>query len=184
MELAKNFIAMYSPKGKFSQFAVDGPTPFFRSDLFQQKSDNSEVAELQTWVSILIDKMGNKMAFLSEAPQCALIEFGNKVKNDRDIGTQIVLIVEIEKEDGSKHYWWASVPTFILRRFLGDLETLSREFAKPLGDYVCREIRKEVNPAYVKKCTAFVTDAYQTPREMNEPEYFTEVFVSQLMFGN
>lgn len=182
MELARNFIVMYSSKGKFSQFAVPGPAPFFRSDIFHQKSESSEVAELQTWVSILIDKVGSKMAFLSESPQCALIEFGNKVRNDRDIGTIIVLIVEIEKQDGTKHYWWASVPAFILRRFCGDLETLNRYFAKPLGDYVCREIRKEVNPAYVKKCTTFVTDAYQTPHEMNEPEFFTKIYINPLMF--
>lgn len=175
MNLARNYITEFSVNGNFSEFTVCGPAPFFRSDIFANKSGNTEIAELQEWILTLIDKLGGNMQYLLEAPECALLEFAHKTRTDRDLGPQIILIVEIEKEGERQHYWWVAVPTSIFERFTGDVETFDRKIAKPLAYYVCEVIREKVKSLDVKKCTAFVASAQQTPKTLNMPEFFTEV---------
>lgn len=180
MNLARNYITEFSANGKFSEFAVCGPTPFFSMDIWRYIPKNSENANLRKWILALIDKLGDKMQYLLEAPQCALLEFTKHASNARDLGPKIILIVEIEKEGKRPHYWWTAVPTCNFERYLGDIETFNKEFAHPLASYVCEEIDKKVNPLDVKKCTAFVTSARQTPQILNMPEFFTKTRITPI----
>ena len=151
-----DFIAKYAIEGTVHDFNVFGPTVFRRSEL--------------------TDDM---MAFM-DAPWSAMALQWKSMANKKERGKYIILLSEIERNDGDIHYWFTQVLTEIF--MLPKLDDFLKYVAFPISEDTCRVIKKAVDENRVKRYTAYCMESDINPDGYKGTMNFTQLTIDPLFF--
>ena len=151
-----DFISKYAIDGTVHDFNVFGPTKFRPSELTDSRP-----------------------AF-RDAPTCAMALQWKSMANKKERGKIIILLSEIERDDGDVHYWFTPVLTEIF--MLTELGDFMKYVALPISDYTCRVISKAVDEKRVKRYTAYCMESDINPEGYKGTMNFTQLTINPLFF--